>query len=148
VDFSSDLFYEVGCSSECPTCCEEVIDDSHLIAWSDSIGLDLDRIISVFERVINSDSTTWEFPLLAYHDEWFTKYLCYTSSKYESSSIEPCDDIGTICLSSHLITCISECLWMSEKWGYVTKEDSRFWEIRILSDIVSEVDIWEILFCT
>lgn len=143
-DTSSDFLYKLCSSFECPTCSKKIIDESNFLSWFDRIFLYLDRVLSVFERIICPDSWAWELPFLADHHKWFFEDLCYECSEDKPSCIESRDHICILRMTSKLVSCVPQCFWMSKKWRDIPKEDSGFRKIRITRNMIFESNIREI----
>src|SRR5207253_215020 len=69
VHLSAQPSHQIGCRARCSTGGEKVVDDQDALAVADGIGVHLERIGSVLERVGLSNRLRRELPRLAHWSE-------------------------------------------------------------------------------
>jgi fructose-bisphosphate aldolase, class II len=136
-----DLAQQVDPRGHCSACGEQIIHDDHALTWFDCIGLDLDSVGAVFQRVLVSDGFAGQFPGFAQHDEPASELERQRGCYQEASALDPGEQIRLIfahgvCHPSHRYL---PGVGIPEQGRDVVEKDPGFGEIGDSADVLFQV---------
>ena len=126
----------------CAPGCKQIIDQDNPLTRRDGVGLHLDLIGAVLERVFIRHGLARQLALLAYHDEATPECVRHRRCDQKAAGFDTCEEIGLV-TAYH----IGETLHrlapgprVGEQGRDVVKEDTWLGKVRNFADVVAQVE--------
>src|SRR5437764_961090 len=104
----------------------QIVDEKHAVALADRIGVNLDRVDAVFERIFLPDDARGELALLADRHEAAAEHMSYGAAEDEAARLDAGDkiDIALEKRPGELIDRRAKGMQIGKKRGDVAEQDA------------------------
>lgn len=137
----ADLAQERDAGCECASGCKQIVHHHDAVSRTDRIGLYLDSVHPILERVVVRDNGAWQLAALAEHDEAAAELQRERGCNEEAPRLDACEKRGTV-RPDHLGQTLHRelpCLRIPQQGRDVAKQDARLWKVRYGADVSLEI---------
>lgn len=119
---------------------EQVVDDEDALPGRDGVGVDLQRVGTVLERIRHAYRLGGQLPRLSHRHEPGLQTVCQRRAEDEAAALHPDHqiDTGVVIRLPHRIEREAQPLGIAQQRGDVVEENSRFRKVRDVTNLALE----------